>query len=66
MRLPSVPRALVISTALLTLALAAGGFVLGRSMGAEGTPAAAPLRAAPALDQRDPIVIPERLEIPSA
>lgn len=63
-RLPALPRKLVLSTLLASVLLGAGGFVLGRSMGEQGTPASAPLRAAPAAEQADPIVIPERLEIP--
>lgn len=65
-RLPNVPRALVLSTALASVLVGAGGFVLGQSMGDEGTPSAAPLQAAPTPEQPDPIVIPEPLEVPSA
>jgi hypothetical protein len=65
-RLPAVSRTLVVLTVVGSLLLAAGGFVLGRSMGEDGTPAAAPVRAVQVGDQPDPIVIPEPLDVPSA
>ena len=63
-RLRSIPRALAAGTAVGCLALGAGGFVLGRSMAPEGNPPTAPVQAAEPEDQADPIVIPERLEVP--
>ena len=65
-RLPAVSRTLVALTVVGSLAFAAGGFLFGRSMADEGTPASAPLRAVQVGEQPDPIVIPEPLDIPSA
>ena len=65
-RFASFPRRLVLATVLACLALAGGGFALGRSMtGVAGPVSAVPVEAAPAAPS-DPIVIPERPEIPDA
>lgn len=65
-KLRALPRALVVGTVLATLLLAAGGFLLGRSIGAAQVPGAAPVRVVQPAEQPDPIVIPEKLEVPGA
>lgn len=66
MRFASFPRRLLLATLLASVALAGGGFVLGRSMAASADPVSSvPLTALPATTS-DPIIIPERPEIPDA
>ena len=63
----ALPRRLLFATATVAVALGAAGFVLGRSLGTERTPATAPLTTTPASTAaEDPIVIPEPLDIPDA
>lgn len=65
-RLPALPRAVLVATLVGSLLLIGAGFFVGRALGTERTPAAAPLTAAPAPAAGNPIVIPEPLEIPDA
>ena len=66
MRFASFPRRLLIGTVIACILLGAGGFVLGRRMAADPGPVSSvPVQALPVAPS-DPIVIPERPEIPDA